>query len=122
MHTVSITEISGIITQPLVPTGDTAFVLNGNRDASFYGINIGDVIENKTKGTTGVVMNIVEQVVHTDLWFNVGDFYLITLATPSILKNEDGPITETECKICGFSRELDSKGRCKDCRDKPFRA
>ena len=83
------------------------------------GIAVGSKVENTSKGITGTVLNIGTGSVATDVLFDIGDFYVITLPTAQNLQTDDGPVIDVECKICGFSfpgTEL-IDDRCKICHD-----
>lgn len=87
------------------------------------GVGAATVIENRTLGTTGTVSSATEDALVTSIYFNPGDLYLITLpAEWTVLGDESAPVTDEECRVCGFSfhRSQLKSGRCEDCVDKPF--
>lgn len=93
------------------------------------GVAVGDVVENKSLGTSGTVSSVDTNELGTDVTFNVGDAYIVTLATEwdavtyCIDGKVMGPVYEGICGLCGFEcskEELESHdGRCKECYDPP---
>jgi len=138
-QTLEVSEITGFHELPV-----GSYTLKSNHDFVIIGVAINDIIENVTSGQTGVIKTtggwvpfdlIPEKIdtwlmfdesgycgphlLYTDVWFNPGDFFIITLATPHRVVNEFGPIYEYICKLCGVSyrREDMSGGRCPECQD-----
>jgi len=88
------------------------------------GVQIGDTVVNHTLGTSGTVQSLVDDnTLETDIHFEQGDFFTVTLSTEWNVASNLGPVYELICRMCGKackSKELDAHdGRCKECFDKP---
>lgn len=103
--------------------GPTASVsLYSSWNFTTTGVQVGDVVENKTQGTNGTVLIVSdENTLLTDINFEPGDFFEITLSTEWSMSSNLGPTYENICGLCGKQvtiGELDShSGRCKECYD-----
>jgi hypothetical protein len=105
--------------------GSTAGVnLVSSWDFTTAGVQVGDAVINHTLGTSGTVQSLVnDNTLETDINFQPGDFFEVTLSTAWSVASNLGPVYELICKMCGKScksEELDSyDGRCKKCYDEP---
>jgi hypothetical protein len=118
-HTVSVSDLSGFNESPL--SGD--FIVSSNRDFVTRRVVVGiSILYNQTKKLFGIVSAVTPSRIDAPgTKFNSGDMFLVTLATPWVIQNSDGPVIEVECNVCGYSyptKEL-SMGRCKWCIDQP---
>ena len=117
-HTTSVSDLSGTNESPI--GGD--FIISLSRDFITRRVVVwNSILYNKSKGLSGMVSAVTStRIDAVGTQFSPGDFFLVTLATPWIIQNSDGPVIEVECNRCGFSypnKEL-VNGLCKWCIDK----
>ena len=119
-HTLGI--ISGTHESPAASVN-----LKSSWNFSTVGAQASDVVENKTQGTSGSVVSVVDaNTLQTDINFQQGDFFELTLSSDWRAATNLGPVYELVCRLCGFActrEELDTyDGRCKTCYDEPHPA
>jgi hypothetical protein len=117
-HTVEVTELTGLNESPV--SGD--YVISLSRDFTTRNVTPGvSVLYNASTGLHGTVSGVTSTTIAVSgLKCNPGDFYYVTLSAPWTIQNDDLPIIEVECNLCGWSypsKEL-VRGRCKVCIDK----
>jgi hypothetical protein len=118
-RTVEVTELSGFNESPVA--GE--YIISLSRDYTTRHVIAGvSVLSNHTTGLSAAVTGVTATMLSVPgLKCNPGDFYVVSLATPWTIQNDDLPIIEVECNLCGWSypkKELVG-GRCKVCIDKP---
>lgn len=118
-HIRTVTILSGVNESPI--SGE--FILSSNRDFVNRGVVVGiSELYNKSTGLNATVTTVTSSRIDAlGLSFKPGDFFEVSLSVAWTVQNDDGPVVEVECSICGYSfprKELDSKWHCKDCRDK----
>jgi len=125
-HTWTVDELSGINKAPT--RGTTVYAPEGNFVARGVVVGI-SMLYNMSTGQYGLVTAVTPttlQATHGGWYidFSPGDFWRVLLAAPWVVQNEDGPLIEIECNICGFSypRKGLVKGRCSRCIDTSQRA
>ena len=116
-HTLSI--LSGFHEGPSASTS-----LYSSWNFTNAGVAAGDTVENKSSGLSGTVSSVTDDnTLATDVNFNPGDFFEITLQTEYSVSTNIGPVYENLCKLCGkevTTEELESHGgRCEECYDPP---
>jgi hypothetical protein len=121
-HTWTIDQLSGYNRSQT----NGEFIEDFNREFSTKGVVNGvSILYNKETNESGLVTTVTDDRVDAlGVKFKRGDPYVVTLATDWTMQNDDGPLIEVECSICGFSyptKDL-TRGRCKTCIDKPQRS
>jgi hypothetical protein len=114
-----ITELTGFNQSPI--SGD--FILDSGSLFIRAGVIVGiPILYNMETGISGLVTNLTkETITATSVPFKQGQPYIVTLSTPWTITDPDEniPITDIECKWCGFSFPSNKliEGVCRDCYD-----
>jgi hypothetical protein len=121
-HTWTIDQLSGYNRSQT----NGEFIEDANREFSTKGVVVGvSTLYNKETDASGLVTTVTaDRIDALGVRFKRGDLYVVTLAADWTMQNDDGPLVEVECNMCGFSysmKEL-TRGRCKVCIDKPQRS
>ena len=106
-HTLEV--LSGFHEGPIASSS-----LYSSWDFTTAGVQVGDTVENRTQGTSGTVQSVSdENTLETDISFEPGDFFEITLQTEWAVTSNLGPTYENICSLCGkevTTQELESHG------------
>ena len=99
-----------------------ALSIKDDHDFVSLGVQNGNVVANKERGTTGTITSVATHSVGTSISFSPGEPYSITLSVPATVATEFGPSYEFICKLCGFAtkREDMVDGKCKVCQDESW--
>ena len=114
-----ITELTGFNQSPT--SGD--FILDGGNKFIRSGVVIGvSILYNMETGISSLVTDVTEETITaTGVPFKQGQPYIVTLSVPWTITDPDEniPITDIECKRCGFSFPSNKliEGVCRDCYD-----
>lgn len=116
-HTLGV--LSGFHEAPLASTN-----LKSSWNFTNAGVQAGDAVTNQSTGATGTVSSVVDDnTLATDVTFNPGDFFEVTLSTEYEVSSNLGPVYEFVCKLCGKATKREEieahNGRCKECYDPP---
>lgn len=116
-HTIDV--LSGFHEAPLASTS-----LKSSWNFTAAGVQVGDTVDNKSTGASGTVSAVTDDnTLATDVIFNPGDFFEITLSADYEVSSNLGPTYEFICKLCGKAterKEIEAHGgRCKECYDPP---
>ena len=124
-HTVEVTDISGFNESPV--SGNYIIVTSRLSLVSPYLVVGISTLTNSSKTLSGLVSAVTDlgdgrtQISAPGVNFAPGEFFLLTLATAWTIQNDDLPLIEVECNVCGWSypqKEL-VNGKCKVCLDAP---